>query len=273
MNFEPERNDKTGKWVTSTKARIKALIEEDVLSIRGAARRFEVSKLTIHNWMHVEQDQRPHTLWTERSQKLNKRDRQHLIRIVTASYEGWRLKWKELGQLTELNVSERTIKRACAKEGYHKCKACRKPFISVKTRQIWRHFARVYSRMGPDFWKRVMWSDECSFDTSRGTTHWVICTKGERYHSACCESVFKLNSKTIPIWGAIEYNWKSPLMILKEHEKKRGITMKNYKKQVLKAVVRPAFAEQHEWHDDELFQKNNASIHGSKRARSLAKWK
>jgi len=33
-------------------------------------------------------------------------------------------------------------------------------------------------------------------------------------------------------------------MFLKEHKKKKGITMKNYKKQVLKTVVRPAFAEQ-----------------------------
>jgi len=30
-------------------------------------------------------------------------------------------------------------------------------------------------------------------------------------------------------------------MFLKENEKKRRITMKNYKKQVIEAVVRPAF--------------------------------
>jgi len=33
-------------------------------------------------------------------------------------------------------------------------------------------------------------------------------------------------------------------MFLKEHEKKKRITMKNYKKQILKTVVRSAFAEQ-----------------------------
>ncbi len=81
--------------------------------------------------------------------KRDKRSRRHLIRIATTSYEGRRLKWKELGQLAGLEVSEKTIKRACEKEGYHKCKACRKPFLSVKTRQIHRHFARVYGKMGP----------------------------------------------------------------------------------------------------------------------------
>ncbi len=108
-----------------------------------------------------------------------------------------------------------------------------------------------------------MWSDECSFNTFRDITKWVICTKEERYHSACCESVFKSNSTSIPIWGAIGYNWKSSLMFLKEHEKKREITMKNYKKQIIEAVVRPAF--EHEWgQKDGLFQKDNASIHDIK---------
>ncbi len=85
-----------------------------------------------------------------------------------------------------------------------------------------RHFVRVYGRMGPDFWARIMWSDECSFDTSRGTTKWVIHMKGERYHPACCESVFKLNSTSIPIWGAIGYNRKSPLVFLEGHGKRGG---------------------------------------------------
>jgi len=62
-------------------------------------------------------------------------------------------------------------------------------------------------------------------------------------------------------------------MFLKEHEKKKRTTMKNYKKQVLKTVVRPAFAEHLKWDIDELFQKNNASVHEAKCARSLHKWK
>jgi len=118
-----------------------------------------------------------------------------------------------------------------------------------------------------------MWSDECSFDTSRGTTKWVIRTKGERYHPACCESVFKSNSKSIPIWGAIGYNWKSPLVFLEGHGKGGGITMEDYKKQVLEAVVRPAFARQIGWDVEGLFQEDNASIHGAGRAGSLKKWK
>ncbi len=139
-----------------------------------------------------------------------------------------------------------------------------------ETRQIQRHFARIYGKVKPNFWRKIMWSDECSFDTSRGITRWVIHTKGEHYHSACCESVFKSNSTFIPIWGGISYNWKSSLMFLKEHEKQREITMKDYKKQVIEAVVRPAF--QAEWgQKDGIFQKNNASVHETKRKLRIRK--
>jgi len=49
MNFEPKSNAQTGEWETPTKTRIKVLIEEGVLSMRGAAHHFGVPKLTIHN--------------------------------------------------------------------------------------------------------------------------------------------------------------------------------------------------------------------------------
>jgi len=112
------------------------LIEEGVISIRGAARRFGVPYSTILCWMQKSSDRRPHSLRTGRPRKLSKRSRRRLIRIATTSYEGRRLKWKELRELAGLDVSGKTIKRACEKEGYHKCKACRKPFLSVKAAKI-----------------------------------------------------------------------------------------------------------------------------------------
>ena len=269
MLFKPTRHNETGKWETPTKARIKGLIEKGFLSIWAAEWCFGVSYSTIWRWLASDHDQQSHSLWTEWPWKLNKQDWWHLIWIATTSYEDQQLKWKELGQLTELKMSEKTIKQACAKKSYHKCKACRKSFLSVKNHQIQRHFARVYSRVKPDFWKKIMWSDECSFDMSRGITKWMICTKEKHYHSACCESVFKLNLIFILIWGTIEYNWKSSLMFLKEHKKKESIMMKNYKTQILETVVGPAFAEQLEWNINELFQKNNASVHGAEHAKNL----
>lgn len=58
MDSEPKRNGPHGEWETPIKSRIKAFIDEGVLSIRAAARRFGVPKATIHNWMHVGRDRR-----------------------------------------------------------------------------------------------------------------------------------------------------------------------------------------------------------------------
>ena len=58
-------------------------------------------------------------------------------------------------------------------------------------------------------------------------------------------------------------------MFLEEHRKRENITMKNYKTQILKTVVRSAFAGQLGWDINGLFQKNNASVHGAEHAKSL----
>jgi len=66
--------------------------------------------------------------------------------------------------------------------------------------------------------------------------------------------------------GAIGYNWKSPLVFLEGHGKRGGVTMEDYKKQVLKAVVGPVFNGQlgwEYWDSHGLFQEDNAPVHGS----------
>lgn len=53
-------------------------------------------------------------------------------------------------------------------------------------------------------------------------------------------------------------------MFLKDTDKNRSVTKKNYKKQILKTVMSPAFTGQSGWEywdDDELFQEDNAPIH------------
>lgn len=52
---------------------------------------------------------------------------------------------------------------------------------------------------------------------------------------------FQVKFEDIPIWGAIGFNWKSSLVFLEGHGKRGGITMEDYKTQVLKAVMRPVF--------------------------------
>lgn len=58
MASGPKRNGPHGEGETPIKSRIQTCIDEGILSIRAAARRFGVRKSTIHNWMHVGRDRR-----------------------------------------------------------------------------------------------------------------------------------------------------------------------------------------------------------------------
>jgi hypothetical protein len=57
-----------------------------------------------------------------------------------------------------------------------------------------------------------MYSDECSFDTSARGTAWVTRLRHERYHDHCIDHDFQSGRASVMVWGAISYNWKSPLI-------------------------------------------------------------
>jgi hypothetical protein len=83
-----------------------------------------------------------------------------------------------------------------------------------------------------------MYSDECSFDTSARGTTWVTRLRHERYHDHCTDHDFQSGRASVMVWGAISYNWKSPLIFLDGTEK-RGVQASDYLEQVLEPVVRP----------------------------------
>lgn len=61
-------------------------------------------------------------------------------------------------------ASSKTISRILKKRGYRRCVARRKPFLKSehKTRRL--QFAKKYVSSPPEFWKRVIFTDESSFD-------------------------------------------------------------------------------------------------------------
>jgi hypothetical protein len=82
--------------------------------------------------------------------------------------------------------------------------------------------------------------DECSFDTSARGTTWVARFRHERYYDHCIDHDFQGGWALVMVWGAISYNWKSPLIFL-DGTGKRGVQAPDYLEQVLRPVVAPAF--------------------------------
>jgi len=88
-----------------------------------------------------------------------------------------------------------------------------------------------------------MYSDECTFDTSKRGLQWATRMHSERYHDDCIQHTFPSSQASVGVWGAISYNMKSELVFLNPAGKK-GITCNDYLEQVLKPVVGPAFQGQ-----------------------------
>ncbi len=70
----------------------------------------------------------------------------------------------------------------------------------------------------------------------------VILTKDERYCNDCIQHRFYSGRTSFSVWAAVGWDWKSELVILDSHGRKRGMSMADHKHQVLDAHVIPYFA-------------------------------
>ncbi|PWW77618.1 hypothetical protein C7212DRAFT_180153, partial [Tuber magnatum] len=74
---------------------------------------------------------------------------------------------RRLGQEVGLSVSGWTIQRALSHYGYLCCKACNKPFIDQQNQREWMRYGSEHWQKPVDFGRKLMYSDECFFDTSK----------------------------------------------------------------------------------------------------------
>ena len=179
---------------------------------------------------------------------------------LQGQYNNRILDWRELARKNGLqNVSGRTVKRIMNNEGYRKCRACKKKWLSEPNRQ-WRLANCDEWRFIPDWqWKQWHFSDESHFHCNSRHTDWVIRTAGERDCSDCMQKKLKVGASQVHVWAMIAYDYKSDLVFYDMEElapidvvrrskrnplgrdlKKKGgnVTMEAYAKLILPHVQR-----------------------------------
>jgi hypothetical protein len=77
-----------------------------------------------------------------------------------------------------------------------------------------KRYANLHLHKPIDYWRMHMYSDECTFDTSKRGSAWVTRLPSERYHDHCLQHTFHSGRGSVMVWGAISHNWKSPLIFL-----------------------------------------------------------
>lgn len=182
---------------------------------------------------------------------LSTRTVRQIIRTISQNHGSRRLTFEQVKYILGLNASDRTIRRELRRAGYRRCVACPRPFISrlqAKKRltfalehRWWGTSDWAASRPEGGDWRKVIWSDECTFELGKKGRVWVTRRIDEKRCSDCIKSVYRSGRVTLMIWGAIGWDWKSPLVFLEKEEDSRGVNSRTYLQQVLEPIIFPLF--------------------------------
>jgi hypothetical protein len=178
---------------------------------------------------------------------LNQRHIRQIFRYISENYTTRRMTFEQVRSALNIPASARTIRRELRKAGYQRCIACSRPFISRIQAKKRLGFARLHrwwgtsdyaaSRLGGGDWRKVVWSDECSWELGKNGRVWVTRRVDEHRCLDCIWSVYRSGRVTVMVWGAIGWDWKSPLVFLEKLPGRKGICSKAYLQQVLQPIV------------------------------------
>jgi transposase len=158
---------KVGRKHWDTPARIKVLtLKDEGYSDRAIEEKTGVPKSTVARICKNRKERRNHYRIGQ-PRKLTKHDTRRILAIATKNWDGRKLSYHQLAKEAGVTASGKTVKRALRKLGYRRCRACRKPFISVQNQWARRGYAQEHADKDGYYWRRHMYADECSFDTSK----------------------------------------------------------------------------------------------------------
>jgi len=112
-------------------------------------------------------------------------------------------------------------------------------------------------RQGGD-WRQVVWSDEASFDIGKDGRVWITRRVDEKRCPDCIKSIYRSGRFSVMIWGALGWDYKSPLIFMEKLPGRKGICSKAYLQQVLQPVVFPLFET---LGPDYIFMEDGSKVH------------
>jgi transposase len=167
-----------------------------------------------------------------RPKKMDERDVRGLVNAVTKNR---RATLGEISNMLAVEVSQSTIRRRLHEEGYNSRVAKKKPYLTDIHKKRRLASAKMYKNWTIDDWKKVVWTDEASFEkgkNSRLVRVWRLADEANKMQ--CLASTFKSDRASVMVWGAIRYDSKSELVIMDKHRR----TAKDFVDQVYEGPLR-----------------------------------
>lgn len=237
--LSPSSTHQAGQnWTTPTRARVRQA-RADGKSWGTIFKELGVPRSTARGICKAESSRTSRKGKLYQKRLLTTRDIRQILRTISRNYTSRRLTFSQVRALLGLQASARTIRRELRKAGYRRCIACPRPFISRKQAKKRLDFALQHrwwgtsdwaaSQAGGGDWRKVIWSDESIFELGKSGRVWVTRRVDEKKCSDCIKSTYRSGRVSVMIWGAIGWDWKSPLVFLEKEEGYKGVNSKVYR--------------------------------------------
>ena len=261
------RKTPQSEWSTPARSTVRSLWKAGN-SIAEIKRQTTIPRTTIKRWIEAKSSRTQRKGKSTRRRFVSKRQIRQIIRYIAKNWSTRRLSLEQVRAHLNIEASARTIRRELRRVGYRRCIACPRPFISRKQAKKRLDFAFSHrwwgtsdwaaSREGGGDWRKVIWSDECIFELGKTGRVWITRRIDEKRCPDCIKSVYRSGRVSIMIWGALGWDWKSPLVFLEKEEGSKGITSKASLHQVLEPVVFPKFDQ---LGPEYIFMEDGAKVH------------
>lgn len=255
-----------GNWDTPARAKVRGLFKAGHRPC-DIFRMTRIPEPTISRILKENGSRRTRKGRKYKPNKLSNREVRRIIRYLSKNFTTRAQSIAQVRAVCKVEASESTIRRALKRAGYRRCVACPRPFINARQAKQRVAFARRYRWWGTSDeadgdWRLVIWSDECTFETGKRGRVWVTRRVDEKHCTDCIKSVYRSGRKSIMVWGAIGWDWKSPLVFLEKEEGRKGICSKAYLNQVLDSVIFPYWAEMTEDERSKfIFMEDGSKVH------------
>jgi transposase len=258
------------EWDTPAKAKIRGIYQAAAISQRGLEAATGMPQSTVSRTLNFTTERRHRAGRTGRPPKIPPDKVKEILRAMEGHYLERAKEWNEIARDWDLHADKQTVRRAFKKEGYYKCKACKKGFHSPENRQKRLNFAQEHVAWSLDDWQKVVFSDEAHFLTGKKNAEYVIRTKGERYHDDCIQWNSKHSMVMFSCWAMIGWNYKGPLVFYQ----KKDFCIDFYLEHILKPHVGPQWqAWREEGINGMIYQEDGDSKHGNNSNNECKFWK
>lgn len=186
------------------KGQIHTLKSEGYSQIKIAAH-LKISRCAVQNALcDPPDDGRPRRCQTGRKRKTNGREDRFLKSIVVRSPHASSARVAQTAREHGITVSSRTVRRRLSKEfNLVARRSAKKPLMTEKQRLARIKFCREFRNKSPEWWDRVMFSDESTFSQVRGTgSNYVRRPPGQRLNPKFTLKTVK-HPPSLMVWGAI----------------------------------------------------------------------